>query len=106
MSVTVTLLPELGLGGPFDLLLDVGCYHSLFPVTLRDDYARAVTAVAAPGAMLLLYGFLPGRKPEHTVTGDELRQRFSGWELLGEDSGVNWLPTTAFRLRRHTTSQG
>ncbi|WP_280255481.1 class I SAM-dependent methyltransferase [Nocardia wallacei] len=101
VEADVTRLSDLDLGDRFQLILDLGCYHSLFPAGLREDYARAVTAVAAPGATLLLYGFLPGRKPAHTVTGDELRHRFPGWRLVGEDAGTNWLPTTAFRLRRN-----
>jgi SAM-dependent methyltransferase len=95
----VTRLDELGVGERFDLLLDLGCYHSLFPVHLRDAYARSVTAMAAPGATLLLYGFLPGQRKEHGVSIDELRQRFHRWTLIESTPGTNWLPTTAYRLR-------
>jgi len=95
----VTRLDELVMGDRFDLLLDLGCYHSLFPVELRDAYARSVTAVAAPGATLLLYGFLPGQRKEHGVFPDELRQRFHRWTLVESTPGTNWLPTTAYRLR-------
>lgn len=95
----VTRLTDLGLGDRFDLLLDLGCYHSLLPVTLRDDYAREVTAVAAPGATLLLYGFRPGQRAGHEISPEELRRRFRGWTLLGSTPGTNWLPTTAYRLR-------
>jgi SAM-dependent methyltransferase len=95
----VTRLGELGIGRDYDLLLDLGCYHSLFPVRLRDDYASSVTAVAAPGAVLLLYGFLPGQREEHGVSADELRQRFPRWTLEDSTTGTNWLPTTAYRLR-------
>jgi SAM-dependent methyltransferase len=94
----VTRLDELGVEDRFDLLLDLGCYHSLFPAHVRDAYARSVTAVAAPGAALLLYGFLPGQRPEHAVSPDELRQRFRSWNLVESTPGTNWLPTTAYRL--------
>ena len=95
----VTRLDELGIGHDYSLMLDLGCYHSLFPVELRNDYARAVTAVAAPGATLLLYGFLPKQREEHGVTPHELRRRFPHWTLLDCVPGTNWLPTTAYRLR-------
>lgn len=94
----VTRLDELGIGGGYSLLLDLGCYHSLFPVELRNDYARAVTAIAAPAATLLLYGFLPKQRAEHGVTPDELRRRFPRWTLTERTPGTNWLPTTAYRL--------
>ena len=94
-----TRLDELDVRDPFELLLDLGCYHSLFPVRLRDAYVSSVTAVAAPGATLLLYGFLPGQREEHGVSADELRQRFRRWTLVESTPGTNWLPTTAYRLQ-------
>lgn len=94
----VTRPDELGFGNGYSLLLDLGCYHSLFPVELRNDYAKAVTTVAAPGATLLLYGFLPKQREEHGITAHELRLRFPRWTLTECISGTNWLPTTAYRL--------
>lgn len=51
----VTRLGEIGVLGPFDLLVDVGCYHTI-PVERRDAYAAEVAAVARPGADLYLAG--------------------------------------------------
>ncbi|MBF6541937.1 class I SAM-dependent methyltransferase [Nocardia brasiliensis] len=95
-----TRLPELDIGEDYGLILDLGCYHSLFPAALREDYARGVTAVAAASATLLLYGFLPGRLSANSITTDELRTRFPGWQLTHTSRGRNWLPTEAFRLQR------
>jgi hypothetical protein len=48
----------------------------------RDAYAAGVTAVAAPGARLLMFGV--GRAPVRGagVTEEELRHRFTGWRLV------------------------
>jgi len=51
----VTHLRQFGIAGPFDLLIDIGCYHAL-PVGLRDAYAAEVAAVARPGADFYLAG--------------------------------------------------
>ncbi len=45
----VTRLGDLDIGEGYSLLLDPGCYHSLFPVALRDAYAKGVTAAAGRG---------------------------------------------------------
>lgn len=43
---------------PFDLVIDVGCLHSV-PEDRRADYAANVTRLARPGAGFLLYAFRP-----------------------------------------------
>ena len=55
------------LQGPFDLVLDIGCYHSL-SVAQRVDYLHNLDRLLAPGATWLLYAFF---KPE-TQTGPGL----------------------------------
>ena len=52
----VTRLSELGVQGPFDLVLDVGCFHSI-SARGRDRYASEVAWLTRPGALLLLFGF-------------------------------------------------
>lgn len=77
----VTRLREAGVDGPFDLLVDIGCYHAI-PAGLRDAYAAEVAAVARPGADL----YLAGISDPPTVwrllgaggmSAAELRQRFA-----------------------------
>ena len=87
----VTRLTELGVGSGFDLLLDLGCFHSI-PDTGRDAYVRGATEVASPGAMMLLFCAVRGDKPQRIgprgVAPGEVAQRFaSGWELVAEDAG-------------------
>ena len=48
----VTRLAELGVQGPFDLMLDLGCFHSI-PDAGRDAYVREAARVARAGATLL-----------------------------------------------------
>ena len=64
--------------GPFDLILDIGCYHAI-PDRLRDEYAAEVAAAARPGADFYLAG------TEHPP---------ASWRLLGAN-GVD-----AAELRR------
>ncbi len=51
----VAQLGEADVTGPFDLLVDVGCYHAI-PDGLRDAYAVGVGAVARRGADFYLAG--------------------------------------------------
>jgi len=81
-----TRLQELGIGDDFTLLLDFGCFHTL-PSDQREPYVESVTAVAAPGATLLIYGFArpPRLAPMHAgLTPDEIRERFEhrGWQVV------------------------
>jgi SAM-dependent methyltransferase len=77
----VTRLPELDIGAAFNLFMDGGCYHTI-PPGRRDAYGESVTAVAAPGARLIMVGF---RAPVAAGTdGDALLKRLPGWRLLRE----------------------
>ena len=73
----VTRLEELQVDGPFDLILDIGCYHGL-PVGRRDAYVRQVARVARPGARMMVFAFGRGlRWPGSTRTREpEIRRRF------------------------------
>jgi SAM-dependent methyltransferase len=77
-----------GYDGRFNTILDSGLIHSL-PVEKRDDYLRAISRAAAPGASLFILAFaaeafppdreLPG---PNRFTEDELRQAVSKhWEI-------------------------
>jgi cyclopropane fatty-acyl-phospholipid synthase-like methyltransferase len=74
----VTRLDKLPLRGPFDLLLDLGCFHGLTPQG-RAEYARGVAALSKPGTLFLLYAFVP-RKMRGRMIGvapDEVQAVFS-----------------------------
>jgi cyclopropane fatty-acyl-phospholipid synthase-like methyltransferase len=66
-----------GVAGPFDLALDIGCYHALS----ADGQARYVQAIASrlpAGSAFLLYAILrgPDRSTEARPTRDELTAAF------------------------------
>jgi SAM-dependent methyltransferase len=44
-----------GIAGPFDLALDIGCFHGLG--SGKADYLSALDRVLAPGGYWLMYGF-------------------------------------------------
>jgi cyclopropane fatty-acyl-phospholipid synthase-like methyltransferase len=56
LAADVTKLPDLG--APFDLAIDVGCFHSLSREG-RESYARSLARLLVIGATYLLYAFLP-----------------------------------------------
>jgi SAM-dependent methyltransferase len=76
----VTRLGDLDLGDGYTLINDSGCYYGLAD-SQRDAYAAGVTQVAAPEALLLMAGCtkVPGLIPG--ISEEDLRRRFSGWEL-------------------------
>ncbi len=78
-DVTDLRAGEVGVG--YDLFLDIGCYHSLTP-RQRTSMGRSVTAIAAPGATLLLLAFQPDRLPRPFPRGADrsnLESSFPGW---------------------------
>jgi cyclopropane fatty-acyl-phospholipid synthase-like methyltransferase len=104
----VSRLGELNLTPGYTLIFDFGCFHGLKPAE-RTGYAEGVTALAAPGATLLMMGFTRPLPPvTHGVTETELRDRFDrDWELLWsrptEGSGTSAMSRGAsawFRLTR------
>lgn len=97
----VTQLDELGVGSGYGLFLDLGCFHTI-PAERRDAYVAGVTAAAAGGATMLLFGFVPGamRPGPRGVTGDELRLRFQGWDVVEANRGTDRVETWWYRLRR------
>ena len=50
----VTKLTAQGITGPFDLVIDNGCYHSLSAAD-KTAYIREVAVVMKPGAPLLMW---------------------------------------------------
>lgn len=85
----VTHLQDFGVSGPFTLILDFGCLHTL-PPDQRSAYVDSVSAVAAPGATFLLYGFArpPALSPMQAgLTAAEVRERFSnfGWDVVSAE---------------------
>jgi SAM-dependent methyltransferase len=96
----VTKLAEFGVVGPFDLMLDLGCFHSI-PESRRDAYVHEVAQVAAPGATLLMFAF--GEKGPGTpvATEADIRQRFTqAFDMAAVSSGAAFRKQTWYRMIR------
>jgi ubiquinone/menaquinone biosynthesis C-methylase UbiE len=50
-----------GISGPFELALDLGCFHG---IPARSAYLRELTRVLAPGGYWLMYGMLKSEPPD------------------------------------------
>ena len=85
----VTRLAELRLPGPFDLALDVGCFHSL-PEAGRQAYTRGLHHWLTPGALYLVYAWQPsGADDRRGLSRDDLVAAFTqgGFKPVGYEQG-------------------
>lgn len=71
----VTRLEALGLEPGYTLLFDLGCLHTIED-SARASYARGVAHLAAPGALFLLYGFMPNQLLPNHLTRTEVQTLF------------------------------
>lgn len=78
---------EAAVGTGYRLLLDVGCFHG-FRSEQRAGYAQGATAVAAPGAALLMFAFGPGRRGPlpRGASREEIVSAFPGWDLVDDEA--------------------
>ncbi len=58
-----------GVNGPFDLVLDIGCFHSL-PARSRERYAANLPQLLAEGGTFLLYAWMDEAGKYGTGLGD------------------------------------
>jgi SAM-dependent methyltransferase len=84
----VTQLASLSLSGPFDLALDMGCFHSLTDDG-RKRYAAGLKRWMAPGGLYLLYAWQPD--PARNLWGisrDQMTAFFAdGFKPTGYEQG-------------------
>jgi SAM-dependent methyltransferase len=59
LTADVTNLAALALPGPYDLALDMGCFHSL-PAERQASYAHGLAHWMKQGGLFLLYAWQPG----------------------------------------------
>ena len=98
----VIRLSELGVDGPFDLLLDIGCFHGIAP-SRRDAYVHEAARVARPESPMMIFAFGPRLKvPGAGRTREpEIRRRFAGaFELERVIPGSHPPGAAWFYLRR------
>jgi SAM-dependent methyltransferase len=83
------------LANPFDLVLDIGCLHSV-PLDRRSAYAEGVTRLTHLGGLYMLYAFTPrpgqtaiyGEKPVQAVQAQAFPLRISPTQSAGEIHGI------------------
>jgi SAM-dependent methyltransferase len=82
----VTKLAEVGVGSGFPFLFDFGLFHDELSDEQRETMGREVTAVAAPGATLLMTAMAPGRRgplPRGASRGD-IEAAYPAWTVIDE----------------------
>jgi cyclopropane fatty-acyl-phospholipid synthase-like methyltransferase len=78
-----------GLKGPYDLAVDIGCFHSL---TRRSDYLVGLRRRLKPGAHWLMYGFLrssPNGGEPGLDAEDVSSIASSGFHLVSQREGTD-----------------
>ena len=97
----VTRMEDLGVTGPFDLMLDLGCFHSI-PDERRDAYAGEAGRVAAPGATFLLFAFGEKGPGPGFASEAEIRRRFGrDFDLAEARPGGAFRKQTWYRMIRN-----
>jgi SAM-dependent methyltransferase len=98
----VTRLERVAVEGPFDLVLDIGCYHSI-PSRRRSAYAAGVAGLTRTSAHLFVWAFARrGALRGLGVTPREMRDRFApAFEPVGRVEGTT-PPGAAWYLLRRT----
>ena len=96
--------------GTFDFFLDVGCFQGL-SARQRLAEGRSITALARPGATLLLLAFGPTRL-RHVVGGvslTDVEDAFPRWDVLSvepaDTAGLGW-PLNRTSPRWYRLGQG
>jgi cyclopropane fatty-acyl-phospholipid synthase-like methyltransferase len=92
-----------GLIGPFDLALDIGCFHTI-PAESRTSYVGRLIELLPPGADYLLYTFLANQEDGNTwpPTEAEIHRSFdSGFSILSLNHGTDRERSSAwYHMRR------
>jgi SAM-dependent methyltransferase len=83
----VTKLRASGVGSGFRLLVDFFLFHDELTDEQRKAMGREVTAIAAPGAILLMTAWAPGRRgplPRGASRGD-IEAAYPEWTVIDEE---------------------
>lgn len=103
----VTKLNEMNLTGPFDLIMDIGCGHSLLPADL-SQYVADLARLTEPGSVLMLYMFRPTPERPRGFEPDDVEKAYSPqfrlvWSDLGEDQAAR-TRSVWYRFERSSNS--
>ena len=83
----VTGLRDAGVGDGFPFLVDFGLFHDELSDEQRVAMGQEVTAVAAPGATLLLMAWAPARRGPlpRGASRSDIEAAFPAWKVLDEE---------------------
>ncbi|MBW3555217.1 MAG: methyltransferase domain-containing protein [Gemmatimonadetes bacterium] len=83
----VTKLEEAGVGSGFPFLLDFGLFHDELKDEQRQAMGAEVTAVAAPGATLLMMAWAPARRGPlpRGASRRDIEAAFPAWSVVDEE---------------------
>lgn len=100
----VTRLRELGISGPFDLAIDIGCSHSLSGDD-QDRYARQLADIVRPGGIFMLYMFRPTPDDPRGLDPEGVQALYAPafkltWSDLGTDTASS-KRSAWYRLQRN-----
>jgi SAM-dependent methyltransferase len=95
----VTKLRSHGVGSGFPLLLDLGLFHDELTDGQRAAMGREVTAVAAPGATLLMVAWAPARRAflPRGASRNDIETAYPDWTVIAAQP----VDVTAARFYRH-----
>jgi SAM-dependent methyltransferase len=96
----VTHLRQAGISGPFQVIVDNGCFHGMSDGD-RDLYVQEISGAAAAGARLLMIAFKPGGGVGPAgVDQPEIERRFTPtWTLVSAGDEPRWTPQSGLAGR-------
>ena len=83
----VTKLRSIRVGSGFPFLMDFGLFHDELTDEQRAAMGREVSAVAAPGATLLMLAWAPGRRGPlpRGASRSDIEAAYPAWKVIDED---------------------
>jgi SAM-dependent methyltransferase len=100
MAADVTYLEKLPLQGPYDLGLDMGCFHSLSRIG-RSGYVKGMEKWIKSNGVLMMYAFQPSKDSDNRgITRQEMTNYFrDNFELISYEQGQG-RPSAWYYFRR------
>ena len=83
----MTALGATGVGSGFTFMLDFGLFHDELKDDQRKAMGREVSAVAAPGATLLMVAWVPGRRGPlpRGASRLDIEAAYPAWKVIDEE---------------------
>jgi SAM-dependent methyltransferase len=75
--------------GPFDLALDIGCYHGV-PLSGRTAYRQALRQLLAPGGWYLLYANVDTERSSIALAETDVAEFCNFLKLVRREDGIDW----------------